>query len=179
MALLRSEFRPGRCSRSAADTLSVLRWFGFDLLISHHRLGAWSRAVCTRVHAPDIRCTIYICTCIYVSGVASMANISGEKDLHICSCASMYTGNATYLYALAAVGLSAGRTAICRVAIRGFYVHRQIITVFDMPAGHSHGRVIKPFLYYTGRAYPDPGRVSAFLVALARDTNYTPWRLNK
>lgn len=151
MALLRSEFRLPDAQSAAYARCSA---FGFDLLISHHRLGAWSRAVYTHVYTHS-RYTIYVC---------AVANISGGKGpIYTC----IYTGNATYLYAFAAVGLSAGcAPMICRVAIEVSTFHRQIITVSDMPAGHSHGRVIKPFLYYTGRIRGPV--ISAFLVVRAR-----------
>jgi len=62
---------------------------------------------------------------------------------------------------------------------RGFHVHRQIITVPDMPAGPSRAgdRVIKPSLHDTRDEHADASRAGAF--PLAGDANYTPWRLNK
>lgn len=48
----------------------------------------------------------------------------------------------------------------------------------------AHGRVIKPFLYYTERerSLPSPLPLPPLpftFSSLARDTNYRPWHLNK
>lgn len=79
-----------------------------------------------------------------------------RRDINVQVNTSKGKGLAVYvtticLYENVAVRLSAGCT-ICRIAIEVSAPIEKLYNCFpDMPAGLSHGRVIKPFLYYTGR----------------------------